>query len=277
MSILGKNIKAIKDFLDSRDLLTEGELAALSQDTREGVRRLYNQYCRKLALEEQENLRLDKMLTYEKDARRKGHKVIAGVDEVGRGPLAGAVVAAAVILPEDIRIKGLDDSKKLTPLKRDSLYEEIMDKALCWSVGIASVEEIDTLNIYRASLQSMKRAVEGLAKCPEYLLVDAVQVPEVTMPQLPIIKGDGLSLSIAAASVIAKVTRDRMMDELDKTYPQYGFARHKGYGTREHIEAIRKHGPCPLHRRSFMTNLVTGAKEEAVRENNLKNFQESFW
>lgn len=177
--------------------------------------------------------------------------LMAGVDEAGRGPLMGPVVAAAVILDDLNPIKGLADSKKLTPLKREKLYDEIRAKALCFSVAQASVEEIDTLNILQATLLAMKRAVEGLRLKPHKVLVDGNRLPMLTMLSEAIVKGDALVPAISAASILAKVHRDRWCAEIDVQYPQYGFAGHKGYGTAAHLAALREYGACPQHRRSF--------------------------
>lgn len=177
--------------------------------------------------------------------------LIAGVDEAGRGPLAGPVVAAAVILDELNPIKGLADSKKLTPLRREKLYDEIRAKALCCSIALATVEEIDALNILQATMLAMKRAVEGLRLRPHKVLVDGNRLPELSILAEAIVKGDALVPSISAASILAKVYRDRWCAEFHLEYPQYGFAAHKGYGTAEHLAALHKHGACPQHRRSF--------------------------
>lgn len=175
----------------------------------------------------------------------------AGVDEAGRGPLAGPVVAAAVILDDQSRIEGLRDSKKLSAQKRECLYDEIMGRSLCCSLGWASAKEIDEINILQATLLAMKRAIEGLRLKPAHVWVDGNQLPAIDIPADALIGGDDLKPCISAASIIAKVTRDRWMREQDALYPQYGFAGHKGYGTQAHIEALKKHGACPLHRRSF--------------------------
>jgi ribonuclease HII len=177
--------------------------------------------------------------------------LMAGVDEAGRGPLAGPVVAAAVILDDSKRILGLNDSKQLTPLQRDKLYDKIREKALCCSVGMASVQEIDTLNIYHATMLAMKRAVEGLRLKPVKVLVDGNALPKLEVLSEAIVGGDAKVKSISAASIIAKVTRDRMLFELHEEFPHYGFAAHKGYSTPEHLEALRVHGPCIHHRRHF--------------------------
>lgn len=173
------------------------------------------------------------------------------MDEAGRGPLAGPVVAAAVILPSPCPIAGLDDSKRLPALRRERLFDEIHQRALAVAVGVSSVETIDRINILQASRQAMRQAVLALAVAPDCVLVDAVTIPDIPCPQHAIIHGDRLSLSIAAASIVAKVTRDRMLAELDRQYPEYGFAAHKGYGTRQHLALLARHGACPAHRRSF--------------------------
>jgi ribonuclease HII len=196
------------------------------------------------------------MWTYEKKAASSGFFLVAGVDEAGRGPLAGPVVSAAVILPVDFPDVGVNDSKKLSHKKRERLYDIIHDQAIAIGVGIADHDEIDAINILQASIQSMIRAVDNLEKKPDYLLVDGINYLPKQIPQSPIKKGDSLSISIAAASIIAKVTRDRLMNDYDKEFPQYGFSIHKGYPTRFHREAIIEFGPCLIHRKSF-----TGVKE----------------
>lgn len=205
---------------------------------------------------EQELLRLDQMKVYEREYGQAG--VLCGIDEAGRGPLAGPVVAGAVILPEDCQILYLNDSKKLSEKRREELFLEIKDKAISWAVGIVSPQDIDEMNILQATYKAMRQAVSQLAPSPQILLNDAVTIPGLSesMTQVPIIKGDAKSVSIAAASILAKVTRDHMMIEYDKLYPEYGFARHKGYGTAVHTAAIREYGPCPIHRRSFITRFV---------------------
>jgi len=195
--------------------------------------------------------RLGVLLRPERQLWRQGYQHVAGVDEVGVGPLAGPVVAAAVLFRSDIRIAGVDDSKRVPPGTRMRLAAEIRARALGVGVGVVAVEDIDRLNIYHAALEAMRRAVAALALTPDYLLVDARTVPGLTMPQLPIIKGDARSFSIAAASIVAKVTRDTLMTELATLYPEYGFAEHMGYGTPAHLAAIQRYGPCPAHRRSF--------------------------
>jgi len=187
--------------------------------------------------------------------REKGLKFVCGVDEAGRGPLCGPVAAAAVILPEGLKIEGINDSKKLTEKKREKLYDEITEKALAWGVGLASPAEIDELNILQATYLAMKRAVEAMKIVPDYVLVDGNRDPKIGIPTATIVKGDGKAACIAAASILAKVTRDRLLVEMDKAYPQYGFAKHKGYPTKAHYAAIAEHGISPEHRRSFLKNL----------------------
>ena len=180
---------------------------------------------------------------------------ICGVDEAGRGPLCGPVVAGAVILPKNCDILYINDSKKLSEKMREVLYDEISKGAIAWSVGIVSAKRIDEINILQATYEAMKIAIDNLNVQPDILFNDAVTIPGIEIPQIPIIKGDAKSQSIAAASIMAKVTRDRIMKEYDEAYPMYGFARHKGYGTKEHMNAIREYGPCPIHRRTFIKNI----------------------
>ena len=197
--------------------------------------------------------RIQGMLVYEREYGPLG--ILCGIDEVGRGPLAGPVVAGAVILPKDCQILYLNDSKKLTARRRELLYDEIMEKAVAVGIGVISLEVIDDINILQATYEAMRQAVGKLSVCPDILLNDAVTIPGLPQKQVPIIKGDAKSLSIAAASVVAKVTRDRMMEALDAKYPEYGFASNKGYGSAAHMAALREYGPCPLHRRTFIRNI----------------------
>lgn len=203
--------------------------------------------------------RLKKMREYEDTYA--ACTAICGIDEAGRGPLAGPVVAGAAILPPDCDILYLNDSKKLSEKRREALFLEIQEKAVAWSVGIVGPDVIDEINILQATYEAMRRAIAGLSIQPDLLLNDAVTIPGVEIPQVPIIKGDAKSLSIAAASVLAKVTRDHMMVEYDKIFPEYGFAKHKGYGTAMHTEALRKYGPCPIHRRSFIGKIMQGSEK----------------
>ncbi|WP_009962007.1 ribonuclease HII [Verrucomicrobium spinosum] len=189
---------------------------------------------------------------YEMELRQEGHQVVAGVDEAGRGPLAGPVSVAAVILPDDFTHAELHDSKQLTELRRERIYDELMGRAdVLWCHVMVEVDEIDRINILQATRMGMRRAVQGLSMLPHAVLIDGTPVPDFPVPHRALVKGDALSLSIAAASVIAKVARDRLMRQAALDYPVYGFDQHKGYGTPEHLEALRRHGPCPLHRRSF--------------------------
>ena len=196
---------------------------------------------------------------YESLCKQKGYKFVCGVDEAGRGPLAGPVCAAAVILPDGVEIDGLNDSKKLTEKKREKLYDVIIEKALAYSVAFASVEEIEEVNILNATYLAMNRAIEGLLQRPDFALIDGNRVPKgITVPCETVVKGDAKSCSIAAASVLAKVTRDRLLLEYAEKYPEYGFEAHKGYGTAAHYEAIRKYGVLPIHRMSFLKSFFEG-------------------
>lgn len=194
------------------------------------------------------------MPTYEIEEKisAEGYTAICGVDEAGRGPLSGPVCAAAVIMPRGLVIEGLNDSKKLTAKKREKLFDVVIENALAYGIGLASPEEIDTLNILNADMLAMKRAIEALQIPADFALVDGNIARDLPIPAIPVIKGDALSYSIAAASILAKVTRDRLCLEDDKNYPEYGFAKHKGYGTKEHMDAVRRLGPSPIHRKSFL-------------------------
>ena len=202
--------------------------------------------------EEKLKEKLESMKSFERSLWEAGNKYIAGIDEVGRGPLAGPVVTAAVILPEDFDVLVVDDSKKLSPKKREELYELILEKAIAVSIGRREPEDIDRINILEATKEAMEDAVLGLSVQPDHLLIDAVKLSGLKIPQTSIIKGDARSVSIAAASIIAKVTRDREMVEMDEKYPGYSFASNKGYGTKAHYEGLTKLGPCPIHRKSFL-------------------------
>lgn len=223
-------------------------------DERAGVTKLVQQYEKKIQNLENEKLRMQKMMEYEHKYEHLGY--LCGIDEVGRGPLAGPVVACAVILPHDHHILYLNDSKKLTAHKREELYDVILREAVAVGIGMAGPARIDEINILQATYEAMRQAVSKLKVMPQLLLNDAVTIPEITIPQVPIIKGDAKSASIAAASIVAKVTRDRLMEEYDKTMPEYGFASNKGYGSAEHIAALKKYGPSPIHRASFITHFV---------------------
>ena len=223
-------------------------------DGRSGVKNLIERYRKKQEALAAERERLYAMRSFER--RYDEYELICGIDEAGRGPLAGPVVAGAVILPRGCEILGVNDSKKLSAKKRELLYDEIMEKADAVSVGIVSPERIDQINILQATYEAMRNAVAGLKVEPELLLNDAVTIPGIAVPQVPIIKGDAKSVSIAAASIIAKVTRDRIMVEYENSFPGYGFASNKGYGSGEHIEALRRLGLSPIHRKSFIGNFI---------------------
>ena len=226
-------------------------LNLLRRDERQGARELHGVLKKRYAEERRERLRLDAMLNFERVLWRSGVRYIAGVDEVGVGPLAGPVIAAAVVFEPGASVAGVDDSKRLDPPTRTRLAAAIRSRATGIGVGSASVEEIDRLNIYHAGLLAMRRAVEALPMSPQHVLVDARTIPDISMPQNPFTKGDGINFSIAAASIVAKTHRDSLMDELDRRFPEYGFGRHKGYSTPEHQAAIRRYGPCALHRMSY--------------------------
>lgn len=229
-------------------------IAAHEKDERAGVQALINKAKKRRLDYEKELLRTEKMKEYER--KYASFSYICGIDEVGRGPLAGPVVAGAVILQRDCRILYLNDSKQLSEKKREELYEVIMENAVSTGLGFVSPERIDEINILQATYEAMRQAIGKLEKEPDLLLNDAVTIPGVEIRQVPIIKGDAKSVSIAAASIIAKVTRDRLMVQYDEIYPEYGFASNKGYGAAAHLEALKKYGPTPIHRRSFLKNLL---------------------
>ena len=254
---MSKSIAQIKTEFEHASVEERRKLYQVyAQDDRQGVRNLIDRYRKKEEALQAERKRLDGMKIYEKKYEDSG--LICGIDEAGRGPLAGPVVAGAVILPKDCEILYLNDSKKLSPVKREALYDEIMEKALAVGVGMASPARIDQINILQATYEAMRTAVAKLGVTPDILLNDAVTIPGIGIRQVPIIKGDAKSVSIAAASIIAKVTRDRLMAEYDRILPGYGFARHKGYGSKERIEAIQTLGPTPIHRKSFIKNFMGG-------------------
>ena len=242
-----------KLFLDAGAVLPPDEiLRALENDSRVGARRIALKIRRMREEELREETRLESLLCFEKALWNEGIFNIAGVDEAGMGPLAGPVIAAAVILPQGCKIRGLDDSKKIPRHnEREDLEDRIKKEARAWAIGCAETEEIDRLNIYHAGLLAMRRAAEGLNIQPGYLLVDSRTIPGCACPQRGIIHGDALSMSIAAASILAKTYRDRVMLEIDALFPEYGFAAHKGYPTPEHLDALRRLGPAPVHRLSY--------------------------
>lgn len=231
-----------------------GLMAAYKADERAGVGKLLDQYEKKVEEYHKELRRLREMHVYEEQYRQLSY--VCGIDEAGRGPLAGPVVAGAVILPKDDNLLYLNDSKKLSEKMRSLLYDEIYEKAVAVGVGIVSQEVIDEINILNATYLAMRKAIANLTVTPDILLNDAVTIPDVEILQVPIIKGDQKSVSIAAASIVAKVTRDRLMTELSKEYPDYGFEKHKGYGTQAHYDAIRKNGLCKLHRKTFVKEFL---------------------
>ncbi len=250
--LLALSIAELRErFVDQDRAVPAGLLEALAKDERVAARKLSERIAAKRRDNRAEGQRLRNLLSFERELWAQGIEHIAGVDEAGVAPLAGPVVAAACVLPHDFRPRGIDDSKKLDAHQREALEKEIKAGAIAWAVGMGEVEEIDRINIYHASLLAMRRAVTGLQLKPHYLLVDARKVPEVDIPQRGIIHGDALSLTIAAASILAKTARDRMCDEFARRYPGYGFDNHKGYPTPEHFAALKKLGACPLHRRSF--------------------------
>ena len=251
-----KKIKDIQqEYKEKDDLELPDFIEEYIRDGRPGVAKIIGQAKKRLDRLEQERQRLEVLRTYE-HRYEDAYPMICGIDEVGRGPLAGPVCAAAVILPRDCEILYINDSKKLSEARRESLYDEIMEKAVAVGFGFASPEKIDEVNILQATYIAMRQAIAELAVAPDLLLNDAVTIPEVSVKQVPIIKGDAKSISIGAASIIAKVTRDRLMKEYDAIMPEYGFAQNKGYGTKEHIEALQKYGPSPIHRKSFIGHFV---------------------
>ncbi|TCS93129.1 RNase HII [Hazenella coriacea] len=245
-----KTIPQIKAWLQQEVLSTQ-EIKELQNDSRVGVRKLVQSYLRGQEQKEKELQRLEQMWQYEREARTKGIQIIAGVDEAGRGPLAGPVVASAVILPIDFDVTGINDSKQLSGEQREKLKQKIEQNAISIGVGIVDAEVIDRINILQATYQAMRLAIQQCQPVPDLLLADAVTIPQISIPQKSIIKGDAKSHSIAAASIIAKTTRDEWMRQAAEEYPEYGFEQHMGYGTPTHLEAIRQYGPCPIHRRSF--------------------------
>ena len=252
MESISQITKIYKELVSPEDFARFIEI--YSSDEREGVQKLKEKANKAIASYEAEVARTEAMKVYEKQYEDLGF--ICGIDEVGRGPLAGPVYAAAVVLPKDSKILNLNDSKKLTAKKREELYDVIMKEAVSVGIGFRSPERIDEINILQATYEAMRDAVGSLSVRPDVLLNDAVTIPGLPMKQVPIIKGDAKSVSIAAASIIAKVTRDRLMEEYDKKYPGYDFASNKGYGSESHIRALKEIGPCEIHRRSFIKNFI---------------------
>ena len=252
---MNKKIAEIRKELEQAQKEERSQLLEqYASDTRAGVKSLLEKYRKQEEKLSAERKRMEAMREFE---RQYAHcTYICGIDEAGRGPLAGPVAAAAVILPKDCEILYLNDSKKLSPKRREALYDEILEKAVAAGIGLVEASRIDEINILQATYEAMRLAVGKLGIVPEVLLNDAVTIPELDLEQVPIIKGDARSVSIAAASILAKVTRDRLMAEYDSMYPQYGFAVHKGYGTAAHIEALKTYGPCPIHRNTFIKGIV---------------------
>ncbi|ABN44593.1 Ribonuclease HII, putative [Streptococcus sanguinis SK36] len=243
-------IKEIQQRLELVTDLADPFLAEAANDQRSGVQKAIEKRKRAIQAELDEDLRLEQMLRYEKELYKADYQAIAGIDEVGRGPLAGPVVAAAVILPPECKIKGLNDSKKIPKKKHQEIYQAVLDKALAVGVGLMNNEIIDQVNIYEATKLAMKEALSKLSLKPDYLLIDAMKL-DVDIPQESIIKGDANSLSIAAASIVAKVTRDKLMADYDKKFPGYDFAKNAGYGTRSHLQGLERSGVTPIHRKTF--------------------------
>lgn len=252
-----QSISEIKEILSScsMEALPE-QLEKFEADSRKGVQNLLTSFRKKYDKHLQELARLEEILTYERGCWEAGYELVAGIDEVGRGPLAGPVVAAAVILPKECKIEGVNDSKKLSAKKREELYDIILEKALSYGIGIVSNERIDEINILQATYEAMREALSQLSPKADYILADAVTIPRVSTPQRGIIKGDAKSMSIGAASIVAKVYRDRLMEAFDEVYPGYGFGANKGYGSAEHIEGIKKLGITPIHRKTFVKNFL---------------------
>jgi ribonuclease HII len=254
----GQAIGTIKEELAKLTFEDEGGLraflAANESDERAGVQKLVESAQKRLEKLYAERERTERLKQYEKEY--DNYRYICGIDEVGRGPLAGPVVAGAVILPKDCSILHINDSKQLSEKKREELYDVIMEQAVATGIGMVGPERIDEINILQATYEAMRQAIAALDPQPDILLNDAVTIPQVSIPQVPIIKGDAKSISIGAASIIAKVTRDRMMVEYDHLLPEYGFASNKGYGSAEHIAAIKTYGPSPIHRVTFIKNFV---------------------
>ena len=243
-------IKEVKERLATIDRLDHPLFEELIADGRAGVQAAISKRKRELQKQVEEDQRLEKMLAYEKELYAQGIQLIAGVDEVGRGPLAGPVVAAAVILPENCKIPGLNDSKKIPKSKHQAIYQAVLDQALSVGIGVKDNQVIDQVNIYEATKLAMLEAIQELDQQPQHLLIDAMKL-DLPISQTSIIKGDANSLSIAAASVVAKVTRDQMMAAYDQEYPGYDFGQNAGYGTSKHLEGLEKYGVTPIHRRSF--------------------------
>ncbi len=250
-----KSVSEIKEILTGlKNKELQSFIDEYCTDERTGVKKLVESAAKKKKAYEDEIIRLENMMIYER--KYADFDMICGIDEAGRGPLCGPVVAGAVILPKGLMIAHVNDSKKLTAAMRDKLFDEIREKAVAYSAGIVWNERIDEINILNATYEAMRQAIEGLKVKPDLFLNDAVIIPGIEQKQVKIIKGDAKSISIASASIIAKVTRDRIMDEEALKYPEYDFKENKGYGTAKHIEALKKFGPTPIHRRTFVQNFI---------------------
>ncbi|MDR0922294.1 MAG: ribonuclease HII [Lactobacillales bacterium] len=247
---MSKSITSIKEELKAVHSFDDERLYLYREDQRKGVQSAILQTEKRLAKEREMKEKFQEMLAFENAAYKNRYQFIAGIDEVGRGPLAGPVIAAAVILPKDVELLGVNDSKQLSAVKRELLFDEIQNKAVSIGIGLVSHEVIDEVNIYEATKIAMKQAVESLTPRPDFLLIDAMKL-DLDIPQENLIKGDTRSISIAAASIIAKVTRDRLMEYYAKDYPGYGFEKNAGYGTKEHLEGIATLGITPIHRKTF--------------------------
>lgn len=285
-----QSISEIKEYLDQQTLEELPQaLLTLELDARKGVQKLILASRKRIDQAEKEAERLEGLLKYERRCYRQGYQLVAGIDEVGRGPLAGPVVTAAVILPKDCKIDGVDDSKKLSAKKREQLYDVILEQAIACGIGVVPNERIDEINILQATYEAMRQSLDRLKVTPDFILADAVTIPLVDIPQKGIVKGDSKSISIGAASIVAKVYRDRMMEEYDKIYPGYDFASNKGYGSASHIAGIQALGLTPIHRRSFVKNIMSqgdtkekgiGGEEVAVKQmkkNGYEILERNFW
>lgn len=252
-----KTVKEIKEFIETLEIKDYPKyIEILKNDDRKSVKDLSLRLEKKLLDIKKEEERLEKINFYENEGYKKGYLYIGGIDEAGRGPIAGPVVASVVVFKKDTKIHKIDDSKKLSEKKRNELFEIIKNEALDYGIGIVDNNKIDEMNILNATILAMKKAISQLEKKPDYLLIDALNIPNLDIDQNAIVKGDSKSISIAGASILAKVTRDNIMYEYDKMYPEYGFKNHKGYGTDEHYDAIRKYGLTPIHRKSFLKNII---------------------
>lgn len=275
MNIVSLSINQIKNIINNSDTpLNPDLLKSLKSDKRKGVQKLYKSYCALLKKQEMILQKSDRLLIQEKKLWSQGYSSIAGLDEAGRGPLAGPVVAACVVLPVGLAIPHIDDSKKLSPSMREDLYQIIMDKALSVGIGHISPKRIDEINILKATHEAMIQALENCSLEPDFLLIDALHLGACSIPQLSIVKGDAKSQSIAAASIVAKVIRDREMLKWHREYPDYHFDRNKGYGTAEHIKVLHERGLSPIHRVSFTKNLFDEKKIQGDTKHEEKRVRE---